>query len=206
MTLVWSAPAASNGVISGYRLFYDTLESDAYNEVELPADTSEFKAMHLDPGVTFRYHTCIHTYVHTCLLAYTHARMHAMYLDAITADDVITLLFFVLPAIMVKHLITTTTTTTAMTTATATATTTATARLARMVMGKRRRRPSKEWVLKATATATVTATATTTATARVAKMVKGLKAVAAKEAMMGGLLQNPHHQCWGRWRRRAAEL
>ena len=55
LTVAWSAPASSNGVISGYRLFYDTPDSDAYNEVELPADNFEFVAMHLDPGFTYRY-------------------------------------------------------------------------------------------------------------------------------------------------------
>lgn len=54
LTVAWSAPASSNGVISGYRLFYDTPDSDAYNEVELPADNFEFVAMHLDPGFTYR--------------------------------------------------------------------------------------------------------------------------------------------------------
>lgn len=55
LVVEWSPPAASNGVITGYRLFYDTEDSDEYKEVELPDTTQHFKAICLDPGVTYRF-------------------------------------------------------------------------------------------------------------------------------------------------------
>ena len=74
ITISWKPPRNINGLLRGYRLYFDREASPEFNLAELPASTSSYTARHLFSATTYRFQRQFTSFprLHACLQTHTH--------------------------------------------------------------------------------------------------------------------------------------
>eukprot|EP01147_Barroeca_monosierra_P007152 gene7152-468_t len=55
VTIAWNPPRQLNGILRGYKLYFDKAEETVFNVAEVPPESTNYTAKHLFPASTYRF-------------------------------------------------------------------------------------------------------------------------------------------------------